>query len=198
MGFPAKKSSHIFFCKNLLHCWILHKNRKKLFSLQTRWYTSPRFSNSTLYNITLWKKQWNCSQQYVSKLVLWLSNGISHWPAFTTSKERILHWIRSFQFCYYEMLRDNDAYLVEWIDRPGYDCFSFQEMEIKIYKSIYICKVESNNTALSPDPSESATDDNKLLITIHIYLTTGVILFRDRKRIYYSQGTDWSFFSTSI
>ena len=71
--------------------------------------------------------------------------------AFTTSKERILHWIRTFQFRYYEPLRDNNDYLVEWIDRPGYDGFSFQEIEINIYK------VDSTHAAPPPDPSQRRT-----------------------------------------
>ena len=87
--------------------------------------------------------------------------------AFVTSKERILHWIKSFQFRYYETLKDNDEYLVEWIDGPGYDGFTFQEIEIKIY-----------NMVSQTQDTSYATDDTKLLITIHIYLKSGVIMFQ--------------------
>lgn len=96
----------------------------------------------------------------------------AHCAAITTLKERTFHWIRSFQFCYYETLKDNVAYLAEWINRPGYNCISFQEIEIKINK------VESNHTASPPDSLESAMDNSKFLITIHIYLMIGVIFFQ--------------------
>lgn len=138
---------------------------QKSFSLQTRWYTSPRFSNSTLYNITIWKK----------------NNGIA-------VSSTYWNW-------YYGVQKESAT---DQLSRPqksesfiGSGHFSFVTMKRSetmmctlLSGSIaLVYKVESNNTALSPDPSESATDDNKLLITIHIYLTTGVILFRGWKRI---------------
>ena len=67
-------------------------------------------------------------------------------------------------------LRPIDNYLMEWIDRLGNEGFTFQDTEIKIY------------SMASPSPRAYTLDDNKdsaqLLITIHLYLTTGVILFQ--------------------
>ena len=37
--------------------------------------------------------------------------------SFLTSESRILHWIQTFQFRYYESLKDSGNILVEWIDR---------------------------------------------------------------------------------
>ena len=53
---------------------------------------------------------------------------------FLTSEERILHWIRTFQFRYYESLKDNNSYLIDGIDHENFDSSNFQEVEIKIYK----------------------------------------------------------------
>ena len=103
----------------------------------------------------------------------------AHCATFTTQEERIFHWIRTFQFHYYETLKDNDEYLVQRIGYSGYDGSTFQEIEIQIDK------VDSNEAAPSPGLSQPTVGDNndpciqqQLLITIHLYLTTGVIMFQ--------------------
>lgn len=68
---------------------------------------------------------------------------------FVTSEERILHWIRTFQFRYYETLKDNDSYYIEWIDHENYDPSNFQEIEIKIYK-IDFKHTACHNTEMTP------------------------------------------------
>lgn len=97
--------------------------------------------------------------------------------AFVTSEERILHWIRTFQFRYYETLKDNNSYYIEWMDHENFDSSNFQEIEIKIYK------IDFEHTAELPDLSQHRNDaisdsHRSLLITIHLYLTTGVIMFQ--------------------
>ena len=97
--------------------------------------------------------------------------------AFVTSEERILHWIRTFQFRYYETLKDNNSYYIEWMDHENFDSSNFQEIEIKINK------IDFEHTAELPDLSQHRNDaisdsHRSLLITIHLYLTTGVIMFQ--------------------
>lgn len=55
--------------------------------------------------------------------------------AFSTSEDRILYWITSLQLRYFDALKANDEYLIDWIDHENYDSTSFQEVEIKIYKT---------------------------------------------------------------
>lgn len=97
--------------------------------------------------------------------------------AFTTSKDRILHWIKTFQYRYFESLKDDPSYLIKWIDHEDYTCSNFQEIEIKLLK------IDQETTSLDlsqhdhDDPCDS-NSRNSLIITIHVYLTTGVIMFQ--------------------
>ena len=100
--------------------------------------------------------------------------------AFITSEERILHWIRTFQFRYFESLKDDENYYIEWIDHENYDSSSFQEIEIKIFKIDH--EVSVTDVTQDSEPASDSTSfvekSHTLLITIHIYLTTGVIMFQ--------------------
>jgi len=48
--------------------------------------------------------------------------------AFLTSKDRILRWLKTFQYRYYETLKYDDTYLIKWINHV------FQDTEIKIFQ----------------------------------------------------------------
>jgi hypothetical protein len=100
--------------------------------------------------------------------------------AFITSEERILHWIRTFQFRYFESLKDDENYYIEWIDHENYNSSSFQEIEIKIFKIDH--EVSVTDVTQDSEPASDSTSfvekSHTLLITIHIYLTTGVIMFQ--------------------
>ena len=54
---------------------------------------------------------------------------------FSTSEDRMLYWIRSLKLRYFDSLKDNDKYLIDWTDHGDYDSTSFQEVETKIYKT---------------------------------------------------------------
>lgn len=48
--------------------------------------------------------------------------------AFSTSEDRILHWIRSLQLCSFDPLKDNDQFLIDWINHENYNSTSFQDL----------------------------------------------------------------------
>lgn len=99
--------------------------------------------------------------------------------AFVTSEELILHWIRTFQFRYYESLKDDTHFFIEWIDRENYDSTTFQEIEIKIFKIDHEHAQATNQTQAPDTVIDDANDAyHTLLITIHIYITTAVIMFQ--------------------
>ena len=101
--------------------------------------------------------------------------------AFSTSEDRILYWIRSLQLRYFDSLKDNDEYLIDWIDHENYDSTSFQEVEIKIYKTDLEhtqATIPSSQTSDHLPIEDTSNTAQTLLITVHIYLTTGVIMFQ--------------------
>ena len=95
--------------------------------------------------------------------------------SFLTSPDRIHYWIYSFQQRYYETLKDSTHFKVIWIDHEeSSGTVSFQDIEIKI---LSIAEDHPHSTG---DLSQSASRDDETvstLITIHGYLTTGVIMF---------------------
>lgn len=96
--------------------------------------------------------------------------------AFTTSKDRILHWIKTLQYCYFETLKDDHSYLIQWIDHANYTSTTFQEIEIKLFK--LDPEAVSDTCDLSQHPDDTSDTRNTLIITVHVYLTTGVIMFQ--------------------
>ena len=92
--------------------------------------------------------------------------------AFITSKDRILHWIKTFQNRYFESLKDDSSFLIKWIDHEDYTYTNFQEIEIKLFK---IDQEATLDLSQRDGPGDSR---NSLIITIHVYLTTGVIMFQ--------------------
>ena len=76
--------------------------------------------------------------------------------AFTTSEDKILFWVKALQDHYYELLRDNSDYHIQWIDHLNGDESAYEHIELKI--------------------SHQRQEHLTLLFTITIYLTTGVIM----------------------
>ena len=103
--------------------------------------------------------------------------------AFTTSKDRILHWIKTLQYHYFETLKDDHSYLIKWIDHANYSSTTFQEVEIKLFKldSEHV----SDTCDLSQHHDDTSDTQNTLIITIHVYLTTGVIMFQGLAYFFY-------------
>ena len=103
--------------------------------------------------------------------------------AFTTSKDRILHWIKTLQYHYFETLQDDHSYLIKWIDHANYSSTTFQEVEIKLFKldSEHV----SDTCDLSQHHDDTSDTQNTLIITIHVYLTTGVIMFQGLAYFFY-------------
>ena len=96
--------------------------------------------------------------------------------SFLTSPDRIHYWIYSFQQRYYETLKDSTHFKVIWIDHEeSSGTTTFQDIEIKILSIV------EDHPHSSSDLSQSASRDDETistLITIHAYLTTGVIMFQ--------------------
>lgn len=100
----------------------------------------------------------------------------AHCASFLTSPDRIHYWIYSFQQRYYETLKDSTHFKVIWIDHEeSSGTTPFQDIEIKILS------IAEDHPHASGDLSQSASRDDETkstLITIHAYLTTGVIMFQ--------------------
>ena len=56
--------------------------------------------------------------------------------AFTTPKERILHWIETLQYRYFETLEDDLSYLMKWIDHENYTSTTIQEVENRLRRRV--------------------------------------------------------------
>ena len=52
--------------------------------------------------------------------------------AFVTSEDRILFWVKALQESYFDLLEDNDEYLIKWIDHLTYDNSSYEHIEMKV------------------------------------------------------------------
>ncbi len=76
--------------------------------------------------------------------------------AFTTSEDRILYWLKTFQDRYYETLDNNNQYHVNWIDHYNEDNTIFEQVEVKV--------------------SRQHDENQSLLFTLSVYLNTGVIM----------------------
>ena len=98
--------------------------------------------------------------------------------SFITDEHRILYWIMALQLRYYEHLKDSDQFFIKWIDHHDDTLEYFKEVEIKIYKT----PPPDDNTCAEPkgNQDESSPEESgyNLLITVHIYLTTGVIMLQ--------------------
>ena len=78
--------------------------------------------------------------------------------AFVTSEDRILFWVKALQESYFDLLEDNDEYLIKWIDHLTYDNSSYEHIEMKVSR-------------ITAEP-----DNHTTLFTITTYLTTGVVM----------------------
>ena len=76
---------------------------------------------------------------------------------FFTSEENILFWIKALSDQYYEGIKDNADYLVSWIDHTIKNGTEFEDIEVKI------------------SHTDTEINNETLLFTIHVHLTTGVI-----------------------
>ena len=96
--------------------------------------------------------------------------------SFLTSPDRIHYWIYSLQQRYYETLNDSTLFKVIWIDHEeSSGTTTFQDIEIKILS------IAEDHPHSSGDLSQSTSRDDEtlsILITIHAYRTTGVIMFQ--------------------
>ena len=68
--------------------------------------------------------------------------------------------------------KDSGDFLIEWIDQEDHESISFQEIEIKI------STINHGSTTASSHDDKNPEEHSNLLITIHIYLTTGIIMFQ--------------------
>ena len=100
--------------------------------------------------------------------------------SFATSEERILHWVKTFQFRYFETLKDSGNFLIDWIDHEDHESTNFQEIEIKISSINHEAP-----TTVSHDGKN--LEETNLLITIHLYLTTGIIMFQGSAYRFWSE-----------
>ena len=101
--------------------------------------------------------------------------------SFITSEERILHWVKTFQYRYYETLKDSGDFLIKWIDHEGHESANFKEIEIKISTFYH------GSTTASSHGDKNPEEHSHLMITIHIYLTTGIIMFQGSAYKFWSE-----------
>ena len=76
---------------------------------------------------------------------------------FFTSEENILFWIKALNDQYYKGIKDNADYLVSWIDHTIKNGTEFKDIEVTI------------------SHTDTEINNETLLFTIHVHLTTGVI-----------------------
>ena len=92
--------------------------------------------------------------------------------AFKTSQDNILHWIKAIQHQYFDALKDSSTLTVKWIDCLNKDETQFDSIELKVFHSRH----DNKHEAAAKEVSEVDSSNAQLLFTLHIYLTTGVIM----------------------
>ena len=135
----------------------------------------------TKYAIKKFKERTNKQKSVkFEEIDLELYRAAAKCASFATSEERILHWVKTFQFRYFETLKDSGDFLIDWIDHEDHESTNFQEIEIKI-SSI-------NHEAPTTVPHDGKNlEETNLLITIHLYLTTGIIMFQGSAYRFWSE-----------
>lgn len=95
-----------------------------------------------------------------------------HCVALKTSQDNILHWIKAIQREDFDALKDSSTLTVNWNDSLNEDETQFNSIELRVFH----CCHDNKHEAAVKKVSEVDSLNAQLLFTLHIYLTTGVIM----------------------